>query len=150
MPSNNCHIQTGSCMAIAVPLDETCAIVTAAPSIVTAGFGEFNMEPEVETGTDYSAKNFGGVRCGPELKAPDRTKWGNGTGNICLVDWALQSATSGNPTVVDDDGNVVGYQELVTANASTPCADDAEPPRLAFAIIRRAATGDGGCAPVAA
>jgi hypothetical protein len=143
MPENNCHIQYASCLFIGVPLDESCRIVEGAPSIVTAGIGELSMEPERVDGTDYSAKNFGGVRCGPELRGPTIDKWGNIEGQVCLVDWTFQSATTGNPVVLDASGNVVGYQELTTVEDS---ACDLTPvPRLALAVIRRAATGDGGC-----
>lgn len=149
MPASNCHIQYASCMLIGVPLNPACQIVTAAPSVVTAGFTEYNGEWEREDGTDYSAKNFGGQRCGPELQGPSRDKWQNMDGQMCLVDWGFQAATSGNPLVVDEDGNTIGYQELVTGAVTDVCSDEADPPRMAIAVIRKAAVGDGGCAGVA-
>lgn len=140
---NNCHIQYGSCLLIAVPLSATCAIVTGAPTVVMAGMVEVTGEPEREDGTDYSAKNFGGESCGPQLTGPTRTKWMNMTGQMCLIDWQLMSATTGNPLVLDAAGNTIGYQELLSAPID-PCADNVVP-KMALAIIRRAATGDGGC-----
>lgn len=143
MSSNNCHAETGSCMLIAVPLNEACEIEEGAPVHVTAGVGSYTWEVEREEGTDYSAKNFGGAECAVTQKADTSEKWLNGSGEFCLVDWAFMSATDGNPTVVDGTGNVVGYQKL--ARRSGGVCDALTKPRIAVVIIRRAAMGDGGC-----
>lgn len=143
MPSNNCHAETGSCMLVAVPLNAACQIVANAPVHVTAGVGSYTWEVEREDGTDYSAKNFGGSSCGPDQKADTDEKWLNGSGEFCLVDWAFMSATDGNPTVVDGDGNVVGYAKL--AKRSGGVCSPLTKPRIAMVIVRRAANGDGGC-----
>jgi hypothetical protein len=144
MPENNCHIQYASCLVMGVPLDATCAIVAAAPSFAMVGFTEMAVEPERQEGTDYSANNMAGARCGPELKGKDRVKWGNGTGAMCLVDWGLMSATTGNPLVLNGDGDTIGYEELVTAEDAV-CDDESDSPKMALAIVRKAASGDGGC-----
>jgi hypothetical protein len=143
--ASNCHVQYSSCMLIGVPLNDACQIVTSAPSVVMAGMVEVNGEVEREEGTDYSAKNFAGVACGPELQGPDRDKWLNLDGSMCLVDWGFMSATSGNPLVLNGDGDTVGYQELISAAIEDPCSDAAQAPRLAMAIVRKAAVGSGGC-----
>lgn len=143
MADNNCHIQYASCLLIGVPLNGTCTIVEDAPSTVMAGFVEVTGEPNVEEGTDYSATTAGGDRCGPELKGQKVTKWMDMTGQLCLVDWSFLSATTGNPLVLDGDGNTIGYQELV-GSSGTPC-DPTDDPAMALAIIRKASTGDGGC-----
>jgi len=143
MPSNNCHIQTANCLLIGVPLTDECVLVEDAPVFVTAGIGTVTVEKEREEGTDYSAKNFGGVEGGPTQKAETVEKWGNGSGEMCLKDWAFMSATSGNPTVLDADGNVVGYQELKRSQLGV-CSPQGKP-RIAMVIVRKAATDDGGC-----
>lgn len=143
--ASNCHVQYAACMLIGVPLNAACQIVADAPSVVISGIVEVTGEVEREDGTDYSAKNFGGVACGPELQAPSRDKWMNLTGSMCLIDWGFMSATSGNPLVLDAEGNTVGYQELVTAAVTDPCGDEADAPRVAMAIVRKAAVGSGGC-----
>lgn len=141
---NNCHIQYASCLLIGVPLDAaSCAIVTAAPSTVMAGMVEVTGTTNKVAGTDYSAKNFGGAKCGPTIKGPTEIQWLDMTGQMCLIDWGFMSATTGNPLVLDATGNTVGYQELLSA-ALDPCADNVVP-KMALAIIRRAATGEGGC-----
>jgi hypothetical protein len=148
MAASNCHVQYASCMLIGVPLNAACQIVTNAPSVVMAGIVEVSGEVEREEGTDYSAKNFGGQSCGPELQGPARDKWMNLSGSMCLIDWGFMAATSGNPLVLDGDGNTVGYQELVSSAITDPCSDATQVPRLAMAIVRKAAVGDGGCAGV--
>ncbi len=146
--SNNCHIQTANCLLIAVPLDDTCKIVEDAPVYVTAGVGSVTAEKERTEGTDYSATNFGGAVCGPDQKAETIERWANMTGEFCLKDWAFMSATTGNPTVLDPDGNVVGYQELKVSQlgACSPLGK----PRISLVIVRKAATGEGGCSTPAA
>lgn len=141
--SNNCHIQTANCLLIAVPLDASCRIVEDAPVYVTAGVGSMTVEKERQDPTDYSAPNFGGVACGPEQKGETVEKWGNGSGEFCLVDWAFQAATSGNPIVLDATGNVIGYQELKKSQLGA-CSPQAKP-RVALVVIRKSATSEGGC-----
>lgn len=130
-------------MLIGVPLDTACKIVVAADVYRTAGIASMTTETEREEGTDYSAKNFGGVTCGPDAKAETVEKWINGSGAMCLKDWAFMAATSGNPAVVDGDGNVVGYATL--SKKVTGACDAGTKPRLALVLARQAATGDGGC-----
>lgn len=143
MPSNNCHIQTGSCMLIAVPLNGACEIVAGALVYTTAGVGSLSGETERQEGTDYTAPNFGGVACGPEQRGDTVERWLNLSGEFCLKDWSFMSATSGNPTVVDASGNVVGYATLSRKNLGV-CGAQTKP-RVALVIARRAATSDGGC-----
>ena len=64
-------------------------------------------------------------------------------GQMCLIDWGFMSATTGNPVVLDEDGNTIGYQELV-GNSGSPC-DVSDGAKVALAVIRKASTGDGGC-----
>lgn len=143
MPSNNCHIQTGSCMLIGVPLDDSCQIVEGAPVYTTAGVGSLTAETEREEGTDYSAKNFGGATCGPDQRGNTIEKWLNLSGEFCLKDWAFMAATSGNPTVLDGDGNTVGYAQLSQSQAGI--CDPITKPRVSLVVVRKAATSDGGC-----
>lgn len=143
MPVNNCHIQTGSCMLIAVALNASCEIVAATPTFVTAGIASADVQPERQEGTDYSAPNFGGAECGPVQKSDTVEKWGNGEGEACLIDWSFMSATSGNPKVVDADGNTVGFARLAK-RAGGACVNTSKP-RVAMIIVRRSATGEGGC-----
>lgn len=143
MPVNNCHIQTGSCMLIGVALDESCAIVPATPTFVTSGIANMSSETERQDPTDYSSPNFGGEECGPIQQGDTIDKWGNLSGEMCLIDWAFQSATSGNPVVLDGDDNVIGYAHL--AQRSAGACSTSNKPRMALVVVRRAATGDGGC-----
>lgn len=146
--SNNCHIQTGSCALVAVPLNASCAIVTGAPVFTTAGVASVTGEVERQEGTDYSAPNFGGAECGPTQRGDTIEKWLNMSGEFCLKDWAFMAATTGNPTVLDGDDNVIGYAALAK-KASSAC-ESVSKPRVALVIVRRAATSDGGCTPAGA
>lgn len=140
--SNNCHVQTANCMLIAVPLDTSCAIVEDAPVYVTAGVGSLKAGVEREDGTDYTAKNFGGQYCGPDQRGDTLEKYLNIEGEFCLIDWAFMAATSGNVSMVDGDGNVIGYQQLRKRVIACQATDR---PRFALTVIRASATGDGGC-----
>lgn len=143
--SNNCHIQHASCMLIAAPLNAACELYEGGLVYVTAGFTTLNATEEVVEGTDYSADNAGGVQCGPEVRGEDRVKWLNIEGELCATDWAFMGALSGKTVVLDADGNVVGFDEIDTSGTGV-CATSGDPkPRYALAIIRAAATGDGGC-----
>lgn len=143
------HFEFASCMFIWVPLDPaTCAITTGVPSFVTTGVLEMEIAPETEDGTDYSSKNAGGSYCGPQLKGPKITKWGNVTGTFCMKNYPLLAALTGNPTSVDDDDNVVGYGERITEPAS-PCSP-ATIPKVALLVISRAAAAEGLCSPAVA
>lgn len=144
--SNNCHIQKGNCMLIAVPLNASCAIEEDAPVYVTAGVGTLSAEAEREAGTDYSLKNFGGDYCGPTDQGMEVEKWLNLSGEFCMVNWALMAAMSGNIAMQDAEGNVVGYQQLRRSNSQ--CQTTSKD-RFALTVIRKAATGDGGCVTVA-
>lgn len=141
--SANCHIQYAACLLLGVPLNESCAIVTAVPSVAIAGIVEVTSTTNKATGVDYSATNFGGAQCGAQIIGPDLVKWTDMTGTMCLIDWGFMAACSGNPIVLDADGNTVGYQELITIN-NTVCSVTAIP-KIAMAIVRKAATGSGGC-----
>lgn len=141
--SNNCHIQTGNCMLIAVALNASCEIVAATPTFVTAGVGQASGDVERQEGTDYSAPNFGGAECGPTQVGETIEKWMNLEGEFCLIDWSFMSATSGNPKVVDGDGNTVGFARLAKRSAGA-CVNNSKP-RVAVIIVRRSATGEGGC-----
>jgi hypothetical protein len=143
MASNNCHIQTGSCMLIGVPLNDSCQIVEGASVYTTAGVGSMTGEAERQEGTDYSATNFGGVECGPQQQGNTVERWLNLSGEFCLKDWAFMAATSGNPTVLDAGGNTVGYASL--SGQQGGACDPVTKPRVALVVVRRAATSDGGC-----
>jgi hypothetical protein len=130
-------------MLLAVPLNDACEIEEDALVYSTAGITTLDAQAELQTGTDYSAQNFGGVSCGQELIGDTVERWLNITGTFCLIDWAFMSAASGNPTVVDGDGNVVGYQRM--AGTITGACESTTRPRIHFAIARRVATGAGGC-----
>lgn len=143
--SNNCHIETASCLLIAAQLNAACSLYEDAPVFVTSGFVTLTTEEELQEGTDYSLPNAGGSTCGPELRGEDRVKWLNGSGQLCMTDWAFMSAMSGNTIVVDVDGNVVGYDELDLVGSGGVCNPSVSRPRWAVTVIRRAATGDGGC-----
>lgn len=130
-------------MLIGVPLTEACEIVEDALVYTTAGVGSLTGETERQEGTDYTAPNFGGVACGPEQRGDTVERWLNISGEFCLKDWAFMAATSGNPTVLDGDGNVVGYASLAR-RALGACAGLTKP-RISLVIARRAATDDGGC-----
>jgi hypothetical protein len=142
MGSNNAHAQTANCMLIAVELDDSCEIVEGAAVFVTAGVGKLTPTVNTTEGIDYSAENFGGVVCGPDMKGDTQEKSIGLEGEFCLVNWGFMAMTSGNPKIVDEAGNVVGYQQLKrTASA----CDTNDKPRIALTVIRKASTGDGGC-----
>lgn len=141
--SGNCHIQTANCMLIGVPLNDACEIVTGAAVYTTAGVVNLTGEVERQEGTDYSSPNFGGVECGPTQVGETVDKWLNISGEMCLIDWTFQAASSGNPAVLDAEGNTIGFARLAKKQAGGCTATSK--PRMALVIVRRAATDDGGC-----
>lgn len=141
--SDNCHIETGSCMWIATVLNDLCEIEEGALVYVSAGISTVTAEVERQEGTDYSAPNFGGQTCGPEQRGDTIDKYLNIEGEVCLINWGFQAATSGNPAILDAEGNVVGIASLSKQQAGA-CSTSTKP-RIAMVIVRRAATDDGGC-----
>lgn len=145
---NNVFIETSSCGLIAVPLSaDTCSIVTAVPSIITAGATTIAGAIEREEGTDFTAKGMNGLQCGPRVQGPSIAKWINITGTLCAANLALFSMLTGNPTIEDDDGNLVGYETLLggASASSSVCTTAADKPKIALLIARKASDSDGGC-----
>lgn len=142
MGSNNSHAQTANCMLIAVELNEACVIAEGASTYVTAGVGKATPTVERTDGADYSAENFGGVVCGPDMMGDTQEKSITLEGEFCLVNWGFMAMTSGNPKIVDEAGNVIGYQQL---KKTTSACETNDKPRIALTIIRKVGTSDGGC-----
>lgn len=141
--SNNSHAESANCMVISVILDGACEIVEDAPVFVDTAWGKVTPTVRREDGVDYSAKNFGGVTCGPEMMGDTVEKGVDLEGEMCMVNWAFMALTTGNPAILNAGGHTIGYQQL--RRLQNACDPTQRKPHMALTIIRAAATDDAGC-----
>ena len=139
----NCHIENAPCLMAAVELNASCQIVAAAPVYTSEGMITFTPEIESEDGVDYSRLNWAGKRIGPATTGERAEKWWNLTGEIATKDWALFGMLTGNPVVLDGDGNVVGYERPMQ-RGGVGCGTERKP-RAALVIVTAAGISDAGC-----
>lgn len=143
MASNNCHLESAPCLMAAVVLDSSCKIATSAKVYTSEGMLTFTPEVEAEDGVDYTQINWAGKRIGPATVGERAEKWWNLSGEIATKDWALFSALTGQPLVLDDDGNVVGFERIIS-RGGVGCTTTRKP-RAALVIVTAAGTDDAGC-----
>ncbi|MBK7167046.1 MAG: hypothetical protein IPH81_17765 [Candidatus Microthrix sp.] len=141
--ANNCHLENAPCLMAAVELNASCQIVAAAPVYTSEGMITFTPEIESEDGVDYSRLNWAGKRIGPATTGERAEKWWNLTGEIATKDWALFGMLTGNPVVLDGDGNVVGYERPMQ-RGGVGCGTERKP-RAALVIVTAAGISDAGC-----
>lgn len=79
-------------------------------SVVTKGWVEVNLSPNLDTGTDFSQKLADGDFC-VNQKDRDFAKWYDVEIKMCGVQPALLELAGGKSTVLSQDGKVIGFNE---------------------------------------